>query len=90
MQTTDYLTKFEFARVLGLRVLQLSESGTSRERPMDVAMTEIVEGRNEMVVRRRLPDGSHEDRAVRDLLLSTHLKRVCASDLHRRAPFTTS
>ena len=77
-KTSDYLTKFEFTRVLGLRILQLTERRGLTEDPQKLARREILEGLNEAVVRRRLPDGSHEDRQVKLLRLPTDVRRMCA------------
>ena len=76
-KTTDYLTKFEFTRVLGLRILQLNKHGVTAEDPHAIALREIRDGTNPAVVRRRLPDGTYEDRAVRELRLDTELRRAC-------------
>ena len=77
MITTDYLTKFEFTRVLGLRILQLNTQGMCREDPRDIALRELLNGSNPATIRRTLPDGTYEDRAVRDLKLGTLLRRIC-------------
>ena len=75
-QTTDYLTKFEFARVLGMRVLQLNQSNATREDPYAIAKREIQEGSNPAVIRRRLPNNTFEDRAVKDLKLSADVQKM--------------
>ena len=80
-KTTDYLTKFEFARLVGLRVLQLDTEGTCIECPRAVALREILRGESEAVVRRKLPDGSVEDRPVRGLRLTATLRRTCEEGL---------
>ena len=80
-RTTDYLTKFEFTRLVGLRVLQLSSQGTSTEDPQTVALREILRGENPSVVRRKLPDGRWEDRAVTALRLPESLRRMCEDGL---------
>ena len=76
-KTTDYLTKFEFTRVVGLRILQLQSHGTCSEEPRVVALQELLDGSNAAVVRRRLPDGTTEDRPVASLRLSAVLRRMC-------------
>ena len=80
-RTTDYLTKFEFTRLVGLRVLQLSSQGTSTEDPQEAALRELMDGANPSVVRRKLPDGRVEDRAVASLKLPEALRRMCADGL---------
>jgi DNA-directed RNA polymerase I, II, and III subunit RPABC2 len=74
--TSDYLTKFEAARIIGMRTLQLSEecmqeAGLSLE---EVAIREILEGTNPVIIRRYLPDGSHEDRPLRELKLDQTMR----------------
>ena len=81
MKTTDYLTKFEFTRIVGLRILQLNAKGTCTENPEHVALRELLQGTNPAIIRRKLPDGSHEDRPVRSLKLSDALRRVCTTGL---------
>lgn len=76
-RTTDYLTKFEFARVLGLRMLQLGAEASNAEEPRSVALREIRNRENPAIMRRKLPDGTYEDRAVRDLKLNRALLRLC-------------
>lgn len=78
-KTSDHLTKFEFVRIVGMRILQLNTLGNCVEDPRRVAFRELLEGTNPTVIRRRLPDGTHEDRLVRDLKLGTHLRRICTS-----------
>ena len=82
--TTDYLTKFEFTRVLAMRVLQLKAQDLSADDPHACALREILDGANPAIVRRKLPDGRHEDRAVRELLLSTQVRRLCTQGLAER------
>lgn len=83
-KTTDYMTKFEFTRLLGLRILDLNSRGVCDEDPRIVALRELLDGTNTSVVRRKLPDGSHEDRAVRDLKLSTTMRRMCETGITQR------
>lgn len=79
--TTEYLTKFELTRILGLRQLQLEQANASGEPPRRVALSEVLDGRNLMVIRRRLPDGTTEDRVVSTLKISEHLRRLCTDEL---------
>mgnify|MGYP002048426260 FL=1 len=68
-KTTPFLTRFECARLLGMRVLQLSEQRAyeSKDSLEQIATQEILDGENPATIRRYLPDGTHEDRLVRDL-----------------------
>ena len=58
-------------------MLELNTQGTCPDEPRDVARREILDGTSVAIVRRKLPDGSTEDRPVRDLLLTTTLRRMC-------------
>lgn len=73
--TTPYLTKYERARILGARALQLSmsapvmvEIGGERD-PLKIAEKELRAGKIPIAVRRFLPDGSFEDWDLDELLI---------------------
>ena len=56
----EYLSKFEIARVLGLRTMQIAQEGCadlSVSRPEAVAISELLDGRISYVVRRVYPTG---------------------------------
>ena len=76
-KTTDFLTKFEFTRIVGLRILHLDTQGQCDQDPRATALHELLKGANPAVIRRKLPDGTHEDRRVRDLKLGMVLRRMC-------------
>ena len=80
-KTTDYLTKFEFTRLVGLRILQLQSQSTCIEDPSCVALREILKATNPAIVRRKLPDGSYEDRPVKELKLSAVIRQMCTHGL---------
>jgi DNA-directed RNA polymerase I, II, and III subunit RPABC2 len=69
--TTRYMTKYEKARILGTRALQLSMNAPpmveirDETDPLKIAMLELKEGKVPIVVRRYLPNGSYEDWPVR-------------------------
>jgi DNA-directed RNA polymerase I, II, and III subunit RPABC2 len=69
------LTRFERARIVGARALQVSlgapilvqlKAGVSD--PIDIAIIELKEGVLPMTVRRTLPEGSYQDIPLIDLL----------------------
>ena len=69
------LTRFERARIAGARALQLSfgapmliELPQNVSDPIDIALAELKEGVLPMTIRRTLPDGSHQDIALFDLV----------------------
>lgn len=73
--TTRYLTKYERARVLGTRALQISMNAPvmvdldGETDPLKIAEKELRERKIPIILRRYLPDGSHEDWAVDELII---------------------
>mmetsp|Transcript_16847 Transcript_16847/g.24658 ORF Transcript_16847/g.24658 Transcript_16847/m.24658 type:complete len:159 (+) Transcript_16847:192-668(+) len=73
--TTKYLTKYERARVLGTRALQISMNAPvmvdldGETDPLKIAMKELREGSIPIIIRRYLPDGSHEDWSIDELIV---------------------
>ncbi|KAJ3088975.1 DNA-directed RNA polymerases I II and III subunit RPABC2 [Quaeritorhiza haematococci] len=73
--TTPYMTKYEKARILGTRALQISlnapvmvELNNGESDPLVIAMKELRERKIPLMIRRYLPDGSFEDWAVDELI----------------------
>ncbi|EME89437.1 uncharacterized protein MYCFIDRAFT_27771, partial [Pseudocercospora fijiensis CIRAD86] len=72
--TTPYMTKYERARVLGTRALQISLGAPvlvdveSETDPLQIALKELREKKIPLVVRRYLPDGYYEDWTCEELL----------------------
>lgn len=77
--TSKYMTKYERARVLGTRALQLSMNAPPMvdvdglTDPLDIAMKELQSKKIPMIVRRRLPDGSYEDWKCSELIIDPSL-----------------
>ncbi|PJF18579.1 Subunit common to RNA polymerases I, II, and [Paramicrosporidium saccamoebae] len=73
--TTRYLTKYERARVLGTRALQLSLNAPpmveleGETDPLQIAAKELRERKIPLIIRRFLPDGSFEDWALDELII---------------------
>lgn len=73
--STRYLTKYERARVLGTRALQISMNAPvmvdldGETDPLKIAEKELRERKIPIIIRRYLPDGSHEDWAVDELIV---------------------
>ena len=73
--TTPFLTKYERARVLGTRALQISMNApvmvdiAGETDPLKIAEKELREKKIPIVIRRYLPDGSHEDWPLRELII---------------------
>ncbi|KAK5940754.1 subunit common to RNA polymerases I, II, and III [Knufia obscura] len=72
--TTPYMTKYERARVLGTRALQISMNAPplvdieGETDPLRIAMKEFNQKKIPLTVRRYLPDGSFEDWTCEELL----------------------
>eukprot|EP00462_Mataza_sp_D1_P010045 CAMPEP_0175163292 /NCGR_PEP_ID=MMETSP0087-20121206/25666_1 /TAXON_ID=136419 /ORGANISM="Unknown Unknown, Strain D1" /LENGTH=144 /DNA_ID=CAMNT_0016451975 /DNA_START=29 /DNA_END=463 /DNA_ORIENTATION=+ len=73
--TTKYLTKYEKARILGTRALQISNGAPIMVDNCDetdalaIASMELRARTIPMIIRRRLPDGSHEDWSLDELII---------------------
>ena len=66
------LTRFEKARIAGARALQISmgaplliETSKAFTNPIEIAIKELEAGVLPITIRRRLPDGTHQDIPVR-------------------------
>ncbi|KAF4656541.1 DNA-directed RNA polymerases I, II, and III subunit RPABC2 [Perkinsus olseni] len=73
-RTSPYMTKYERARIIGTRALQISMNApvmvdTEGETdPMAIAEKELVAKVIPFIVRRFLPDGTYEDWKVEELM----------------------
>ena len=73
--TSKFMTKYERARILGTRALQISKNAPLMVDPGDesdpyrLAEIELSEKKIPFIVRRYLPDGSFEDWKVADLYI---------------------
>ena len=81
-QTTPFLTKYEKARIIGARALQISKNSpilipseqlAGETDPIIIAEMELREGKIPFIIRRYLPDGSYEDWPVSELQLPENL-----------------
>ena len=68
MQTNDTLSKFERAKILGIRAEQIAFGGkpaievpTDVSDPLEIAKLELQQGRTPLIIRRTMPDGSTVD-----------------------------
>jgi len=72
--TTPYMTKYEKARVLGTRALQISMNAPvlvdleGETDPLKIAIKELNQKKIPLIVRRYLPDGWYEDWTCEELL----------------------
>ncbi|KAF2360128.1 RNA polymerase subunit omega/K/RPB6 [Trinorchestia longiramus] len=74
--TTGYMTKYERARVLGTRALQIAMCAPvmveleSESDPLQIAAKELRDQKIPLIIRRYLPDGSYEDWKIDELIMS--------------------
>lgn len=76
-RTTPYLTKFEVARLIGVRTLQLSDQNVQTapgESVQQHAIRELLDGRSTAIIRRYLPNNTFEDVRVADLKIDSHAR----------------
>ena len=73
--TTRFLTKYEKARILGARALQISKNAPilveiepGERDPLKIAEKEFQEKKIPFIIRRYLPDGSFEDWKLEELI----------------------
>merc|ERR1712000_623795 len=72
--TTPYMTKYERARILGTRALQISMNAPvlvdleGETDPLQIAIKELREKKIPLIVRRYMPDGMYEDWTCEELL----------------------
>ena len=73
--TTKFMTKYERARILGSRALQISKNAplmvdpAGESDPYKLAEMELSEKKIPFIIRRYLPDGSYEDWKVNELYI---------------------
>jgi len=71
-RTRPYLTKYEKARVIGVRALQINQGApslieTTETNPLKIAQLELRENKIPLIIRRYFPNGSYEDWNVTEL-----------------------
>ncbi|KAF7840026.1 DNA-directed RNA polymerases II, IV and V subunit 6A [Senna tora] len=80
-KTSKYMTKYERARILGTRALQISMNAPvmveleGETDPLEIAMKELRERKIPFTIRRYLPDGSYEDWGVDELIVEDSWKK---------------
>ncbi|XP_042503974.1 DNA-directed RNA polymerases II, IV and V subunit 6A-like [Macadamia integrifolia] len=85
-KTSKYMTKYERARILGTRALQISMNAPvmveleGETDPLDIAMKELRQRKIPFTIRRYLPDGSYEDWGVDELIVEDSWKRQVGGD----------
>ncbi|QPG73838.1 hypothetical protein FOA43_001153 [Brettanomyces nanus] len=73
--TTPYMTKYERARILGTRALQIAMNAPvlvdieGETDPLQIAQKELSQKKIPLIVRRYLPDNSYEDWSVDELII---------------------
>jgi DNA-directed RNA polymerase I, II, and III subunit RPABC2 len=72
--STPYMTKYEKARILGTRALQISMNApvmvdlAGESDPLEIALKELREKKIPLLVRRYMPDGCWEDWSCAELI----------------------
>ncbi|KAJ7961728.1 DNA-directed RNA polymerases II and V subunit 6B [Quillaja saponaria] len=85
-RTSKYMTKYERARILGTRALQISMNAPvmveleGETDPLEIAMKELRQRKIPFTIRRYLPDGSYEDWGVDELIVEDSWKRQVGGD----------
>ncbi|GJV84709.1 DNA-directed RNA polymerases II and V subunit 6B-like protein [Tanacetum coccineum] len=85
-KTSKYMTKYERARILGTRALQISMNAPVMVElegeidPLEIAMKELRMKKIPFTIRRYLPDGSYEDWGVDELIVEDSWKRQVGGD----------
>ncbi|KAL5765129.1 hypothetical protein ACOSP7_017439 [Xanthoceras sorbifolium] len=80
-KTSKFMTKYERARILGTRALQISMNAPvmveleGETDPLEIAMKELRERKIPFTIRRYLPDGSYEEWGVDELIVEDSWKR---------------
>ncbi|KAM7472157.1 hypothetical protein LguiA_010340 [Lonicera macranthoides] len=80
-KTAKYMTKYERARILGTRALQISMNAPvmveleGETDPLEIALKELRQGKIPFTIRRYLPDGSFEDWGVDELIVEDTAKK---------------
>lgn len=73
--TSKFMTKYERARVLGTRALQIAMCAPimveleGETDPLQIAMKELKQRKIPIIIRRYLPDHSYEDWSIEELII---------------------
>lgn len=74
MRSVNILTKYEKARILGTRAMQLSQGATPMvpidglDDAMKIAEKELYLNKMPIIIRRKYPDGTYVDIKVSDMI----------------------
>ncbi|CAA7032089.1 unnamed protein product [Microthlaspi erraticum] len=85
-KTSKFMTKYERARILGTRALQISMNAPvmvelqGETDPLEIAMKELRQRKIPFTIRRYLPDGSFEEWRVDELIVEDSWKRQVGGD----------
>lgn len=70
--TTPYITKYERARILGVRATQISMNSpvmietNGLTDPLEIALEEYKQKKIPLIIRRQIPNGTYEDWKLTD------------------------
>jgi hypothetical protein len=75
IRTSPYLSKFEYAKLIGLRKMQLSQEVHQEKDIEESAHNDIEHKKLDWIVRRYLPEKLYEDVKLTDLIIPSSLLR---------------
>ena len=74
-QTTNYITKYEKAKIIGFRAQQLSKGAApsidigKEHNPYNIALMELEQNRLPLMIKRKLPNGNVEYWKTNELII---------------------
>ena len=73
MDSSNYLTKYEYARIIGIRAKELSEGNlpkikTNETDFITIAILEFKEKKLDIIIERKLEDGTTVPKNIKDML----------------------
>lgn len=69
VKTSEYMSRFEFTKLVGFRMMQLAKDIHQESNPLQRAEEDVAGGKLKWFIRRRLPRGAFEDCDIRHLKL---------------------
>jgi len=75
-KTSIFMTKYEKAKIIGIRALQIRENAplkidpNGETDPKRIALMELRQRKIPLIIRRKLPNGAFEDVSVNDLIVN--------------------
>ena len=73
--SSNSMSRFEFTKILGFRIMQLSRDIHQEVEPEIQAEEEILSGRLNWFIRRQLPGNTYEDCDIRFLTIPSDIRK---------------